>query len=75
MDNVGYDWERGFAAGVESQAPLLAKAQARIAELERADFVPRSDLTKAEACVTRLEKWRVIQADCIRRLVVRLGGC
>lgn len=68
MDNVGYEWERGFNAGADSQIDLLVAARRRITELERDDFVPRCDLIKAEQRVAQLTEQVSIQADAIRRL-------
>ena len=69
MDNISSNWEAGFTAGVESQSALLADARLRIAELERADFVPRCDLDAAKNEIAMMKQQRSTQAATIIRLL------
>lgn len=72
MDNTSVDWERGFSAGVASQAAALSAAHRRITELENPDVVPRADMLRNEARANASHSKLITQADAIRRLVLKI---
>jgi hypothetical protein len=74
MDNIGYDFNKGFLAGIESRDLEVGELKRKLAAFENTKTVPRYQFEASENKNARLMEIISSQAKAIEKLCATRGG-